>query len=154
MSNRLSDLRTNVAAALQALPALSGITVEKIAIPVDIWAIPAGRAIGVCRLATRWTPEGPEISKFDDQPTEGRFAIVIKTDSPASNIEGLDGEGQAEDLVAAVLGIRGVNVGTVDTGPVFLYADDEQTLAHPDRARGGAGPIATVVHFTTTEFAY
>lgn len=149
--NRLSDLRTNLVAALQALPDLAGITVEEIAIPADVWAIPAATAIGVCRLPTKWTTEGPEISKFDDQPAESRLAAVIKTDSPASNIDGLR---QAEDLLVFVLAVRGVDIGTVDTGPVVLYAADEQTLAHPKRAEGGAGPIATVVHFVTTEFSY
>lgn len=150
--NRLTQLRQNVLDALAALPALAGLPIKAIAAPNDIWgAFAQGTGIGVARRGVNWDVKSHDLNYYVDQPATVLFDVVIKTDCPVENADGLTGEGQAEDIEAAILTMRPISIGILGTtGDVYLTPGSERVVLHPLRAEGGAGPVAIIVSFQTT----
>jgi hypothetical protein len=153
--NRWSAVRANIITALQAIPDLIGISVISLAAPTDVWAaIPEGTGIGVARRGTTWFAKDNDEGHGEDQPSSFEFDIVVKTDSPTSNADGLIGDGQSEDIATAVLAVRQISIGVPGvTGDVYLIAVAERVVLSKLRAEGGAGPIAQVITFRTSVVA-
>jgi hypothetical protein len=151
--NRWSLLRSNLVAALQALPALAGVTVEKIAQPTGVNGIPVTPAIGVCRVGGRAT-EPSQIGDHVNQPASVSFQIVVRCDDASATTAALE---EAEEITTAAMAVRNVDIGiygyddTLNTGGVFLDYVGDAVMAFPGREPGGAGPIALVVTLKTTD---
>lgn len=146
-------LRTNLVTALKALPTLAAmrnLTVEEIAQPSAIGAIPAP-GIGVCRTGGRAT-EAAEIAWHINQPADVSFQLVVRCDDATNNIAAMQA---AEELATAAMAIRNVDIGisgtgeATDTGGVYTDYVRDDVMAFPGRD-GGAGPIAIVVSLRST----
>lgn len=153
-----SQLRANLVAGLQTIVGLrpeDGVSVVPIAAPADVFFVPGDKVLGVCRTGGELAPDHDgALFAPGSQMRKVNFALVMKVDCPLDSASTLTMDGGAEDLMeSACKAIQRVNVGTATTGPVYVEAQAEDVLAHPDRVAGeGGGPIALVHHFKTTEF--
>ena len=159
MNNRWSDIRDNVVAAIKALPNINGTPVEKLGIPADLFRFGHRTAIGVCLAEDQWDRANHGIADYRDNPAEISVPIVILGTAEYPVEAALDGDGMIEELCAVVLGsnrgtvgpgIRGVNVGTEDTGPVYLEAEKSQIVPGKDRAEGSGGPLVKILEMKST----
>lgn len=150
--NRFTQIRQNIIDVLGAVPALVGIPVHAIVARTDIWGVFAqGTGIGVARTGANWDLRAHDLNYYVDQPTGVMFEIVIKTDCPVENASGLVDDGQAEDLEAAVLAAFANDIGIPgETGELHLIATTDRVMVHPNRAAGGAGPVALVLSCLVT----
>jgi hypothetical protein len=151
--NRWSLLRSNLVTALQALPALAGVTVEEIVQPAGVNAI-APPAIGVCRPGGRATSP-PEVGYHLLQESQTTFQLAIRTDSATDTIASAK---EAEQIATDAMAVRQVDIGiynsgdTLNTGGVFMDYVADAFVTFPGREPGGAGPIVFVVTLKTTDF--
>ncbi len=150
--NRWSLLRLNLVTALQALPALAGVTVEEIVQPAGVNAI-VPPAIGVCRPGGR-AAEVSEIGYHLNQPATVSFQLAIRADSATDTIASAK---EAEQIATDAMAVRQVDVGiynageTLNTGGVFMDYVADAFVSFPQREPGGAGPIILVISLKTTE---
>lgn len=154
--NRWSLIRTNIVTVLKNLPFGRDVVIEKIAQPVGVWAIIGPAAIGVCRVGGRRTG-ATDIGYHLNQESKMTFQLVVRADSAVDNTGALDEVGAAEDIASIALAVRNVDVGIVgltdalNTGSVFLDYVRDDVMVFPQREPGGAGPIALVITFETTD---
>jgi hypothetical protein len=159
VSNRWSAIRDNVVAAIKALPGINGTPVVKLGIPADLWKFGHREAIGVCITEDEWDVPARGISDFRDNPAEIHIPIVILATSEYPVESAFEDDGKIDDLTAALLGsnvgtsgagIRGVDVGTSDTGAVYLVPVKSQIVPDKNRAEGSGGAIAKIIEFKST----
>ncbi len=159
MSNRWKVIRENVAAAIQALPAVDGTPVYQLGIPADILHMGARQAVGVCLTEDKWDRAARGIADYLDNPAEITIPVVIMSTSEYPPDSALTADGKIDDLTAAILGanlgdvgqgIRVVNVGDETTGPVYLTAEKSEIVAEPKRAEGSGGALLKVITFVST----
>jgi hypothetical protein len=154
VSSILSSLRANSIAAVKALPSLENVRVEPIIEAKDAWGL-ASKSVGVGWVKLDEAPDGePPIMAPGSQMVTLTMIVVVMTDSPASNVDALGGDGFAEDILEDLKIIRTVNIGTTATGPVYLRFATSHVIPDPHRVPGGAGPVAIATFFRTSEFEY
>jgi hypothetical protein len=151
--NRWTLLRSNLVDAMRAMPTLAGVTVEKIAQPTGVNAIPATPAIGVCRVGGRAIAPS-EIADHVNQPARVSFQVVVRCDNATDTTAALE---EAEEIATAAMQVRNTDIGiygqddSLNTGGVFLDYQRDDVVAFPGREPGGAGPIALVITLATTD---
>ena len=137
------------------MPTLAGVTIEKIAQPLGVNAIPTTPAIGVCRVGGRATARPGEKGSYHlDEEAMVSFQIVIRCDNATDTIAALE---EAEEIATAAMQVRNTDIGIygqgagLDTGGVFTDYLRDDVVAFTGREPGGAGPIALVITLGTTE---
>jgi hypothetical protein len=151
--NRWTLLRSNLVDALRTMESLAGVTVEKIAQPTGVNAIPATPAIGVCRVGGRSTMPS-EIGEHVNQPARAIFQIVVRCDNATETTAALE---EAEEIATMAMQVRDTDIGiygqgdALNTGGVFLDYQRDDVVAFAGREPGGAGPIALVITLQTTD---
>jgi hypothetical protein len=160
VSNKWGAIRANVIAAIQALPGINGTPVKALGIPADAFRLELREVIGVCLAEDEWDTAARGIADYRDNPATINVPIVILATSEWPPESAQSDDGKIEDLTAAILGsntvggpgpgIRGVNVGTSETGAVYLAAVKSQIIPDKNRAEGSGGAIAKVLEMRST----
>lgn len=162
MSLVTTALRANLRAAIEALPGVAALDIKVVenVHPKGVWAIPQDVAIGVADVKTKRVDgvEGGFALTGSGQMVTTLFSVCVKGNSPYDNVSPLTAEGGAEHIVGLLLdptaGIRypALNIGTAETGPVFLGLESKETVLHPDTAEGGGGSLAVALVFFTSDY--
>ncbi len=146
-------------AAIKALPGINGTPVVPLGIPADAYRLGFRKVIGVCMAEDAWDEKGLDIGEFRDAPANIYMPIVVLATSEYPPESAQSDDGQIEDLTAAILGsnvgsvgpgIRGVNVGSPDTGIVRFYALKSHIIPDKNRAEGSGGALAKIIEMKST----
>jgi hypothetical protein len=151
--NRQTLIRDNVLAQLRTLAFDRDVVIDKIAAPSGINALIGPVRLGVSSAGDRWVG-GSEIDRHTDQPAVILMQITIWADDATSPTASID---LINDVAFIALQVRDLDVGIygigagLDTGGVYMDALRADVLEISNREPGGAGPIAKVFTFQSTE---
>jgi len=157
--NRFTAIRSNIVDAIKALPGINGTPVRKLGVPEDLFHLGDRQAIGVCTTDEEWFPEQRGLADYRDNPAVMVIPIAILVNSEYPPESALEDDGKIDDLTAAILGsnqgdsgpgIRGVNVGTVETAAVYLTPIRTRIVPDANRAAGSGGALVKVLEMQTT----
>lgn len=162
MTDRLGTIRTNIVNAILALPGWpSGVPVEKLGIPHDVFFRGPRTMVGVCTTEEAWTDLEEGIGDYIDRMAEADVSVVVFSTSELSPAGALEvDDGNIDGLVSIILGsrvggigpgLRSADVGVPgETGAVRCRAVKTQLIADARRAEGSGGGLAKVILFRTT----
>ena len=146
---KAEEMGAKIATAIAAIPGFTGVRVEQMVEPNDIWELGhANSLIGVCYDG--FDTEGPQpIVPRNSTNGKATFRLVAYGFSLASPIAARTKSLGADVLAEGLRALRTVPIGPASQPQVFLQLRGEQLMSHPDRSANG-GPVAFVCTYTTT----